>query len=66
MRGGRFTIIGPNMVLSQEKCNMAVAYVMYRKTGRACLFSPYCGGNPVCVSQVSEVVGLFVKLHLFL
>ena len=60
-----FTIIGPNMVYSQEKCNKAVAYFVYRKTGRACLFSPYCGGNTVCVSEVSEVVGLFGKLHMF-
>ena len=64
-RGGRFTVIGPNMVYSQGKFNMAVAYFMYRKTGRTHLFSPYCGGNIVCVSEVSEVVGLFVKLHMF-
>ena len=54
------------MVYSRGKCNKAVVYFVYRKTGRARLFSPYCGGNPVCVSKVSEVVGLFVKLHLFL
>ena len=54
------------MVYSQGKFNMAVAYFMYRKTGRTHLFSPYCGGIIVCVSKVSDVVRLFLKLHLFI